>query len=172
MGGQCSLYREHGQLGPYPATLSGPCRRTAKRSGGAPSNHRDPNPAKSSPAHAAEGTAKGDNPARHPVVAETVKGWRNQAPASKQASALTAEALARIRETAQFVKGTPLQELDHRRGVAILEREHTSPRPSDQILEVGTIKVPKPSSWQPESRSTLHESVLAKGKKEREPDSQ
>ena len=84
-------------LGPYPATLSGPCRRTAKRSGGAPSNHRDPNPAKSSPAHAAEGTAKGDNPARHPVVAETVKGWRNQAPASKQASALTAEALARIR---------------------------------------------------------------------------
>ena len=32
-------------------------------------------------AHAAEGTAKGDNPARHPVVAETVKGWRNQAPA-------------------------------------------------------------------------------------------
>ena len=30
--------------------------------------------------HAAGGTAKGDNPARHPVVAETVKGWRNQAP--------------------------------------------------------------------------------------------
>ena len=50
-------------------------------------------------AHAAEGTAKGDNPARHPVVAETVKGWRNQAPAPKQASALTSEALARIRET-------------------------------------------------------------------------
>ena len=48
-------------------------------------------------AHAAEGTAKGDNPARHPVVAETVKGWRNQAPAPDQASALTAEALARIR---------------------------------------------------------------------------
>ena len=46
-------------------------------------------------AHAAEGTAKGDNPARHPVVAETAKGWRNQAPAPKQASALTAEALAR-----------------------------------------------------------------------------
>ena len=43
-------------------------------------------------AHAAEGTAKGDNPARHPVVAETVKGWRNQAPAPKQASALTSEA--------------------------------------------------------------------------------
>ena len=39
-------------------------------------------------AHAAEGTAKGDNPARHPVVAETVKAWRNQAPAPKQASAL------------------------------------------------------------------------------------
>ena len=53
-------------------------------------------------AHAAEGTAKGDNPARHPVVAETVKGWRNQAPAPKQASALTAEALARIRETARL----------------------------------------------------------------------
>ena len=36
-------------------------------------------------AHVAEGTAKGDNPARHPVVAEVVKGWRNQAPAPKQA---------------------------------------------------------------------------------------
>ena len=57
--------------------------------------------------HAAGGTAKGDNPARHPVVAETVKGWRNQAAAPKQASALIAEALARIRETAQLVKGTP-----------------------------------------------------------------
>ena len=79
------------------------------------------------PAHAAEGTAKGDNPARHPVVAETVKGWRNQAPAPKQASALIAEALARIRETAQLVKGTPLKELDHRRGVAIPgERTHLS----------------------------------------------
>ena len=53
-------------------------------------------------AHAAEGTAKGDNPARHP-------------------------ALARIRETARLVKGTPLKELDHRRGVAILgERTHLS----------------------------------------------
>ena len=50
-------------------------------------------------AHAAQGIPKGDNPARHPVVAETVKGWRNQAPAPKQASALTSEALARIRET-------------------------------------------------------------------------
>ena len=78
-------------------------------------------------AHAAEGTAKGDNPARHPVVAETVKGWRNQAPAPRQASALIAEALARIRETAQLVKGTPLKELDHRRGVAIPgERTHLS----------------------------------------------
>ena len=78
-------------------------------------------------ARAAEGTAKGDHPARHPVVAETVKGWRNQAPAPKQAGTLTSEALARIRETAQLVKGTPLKELDHRRGVAILgERTHLS----------------------------------------------
>ena len=85
-------------------------------------------PAPPSPhAHAAEGTAKGDNPASHPVVAETVKGWRNQAPAPRQASALTAEALARIRETAQLAKGTPLKELDHRRGVAIPgERTHLS----------------------------------------------
>ena len=36
------------------------------------------------------------------AVAETVKGWRNQAPAAKQASALTSEALARIRETARL----------------------------------------------------------------------
>ena len=64
---------------------------------------------------------------RRPVVAETVKGWRNQAPAPKQASALIAEALARIRETARLVRGTPLKELDHRRGVAIPgERTHLS----------------------------------------------
>ena len=43
-------------------------------------------------AHAAAGIAKGDNPARHPVVAEMIKGWRNQVPAPKQAGALTAEA--------------------------------------------------------------------------------
>ena len=53
-------------------------------------------------AHAAAGTAKGDNPARHPVVAEMLKGWRNQAPAQKQAGALTAQALTRIRETARL----------------------------------------------------------------------
>ena len=36
-------------------------------------------------AHAAQGMQKGDNPARHPAVAEVLKGWRNQAPAPKQA---------------------------------------------------------------------------------------
>ncbi len=53
-------------------------------------------------AHAAAGTAKADNPTRHPVVAEAMKGWHNQAPAPKQANALTADALARIRETARL----------------------------------------------------------------------
>ena len=48
--------------------------------------------------HAAAGMQKGDNPARHPVVAEAIKGWRNRAPAPKQADALTADALARVRE--------------------------------------------------------------------------
>ena len=52
-------------------------------------------------AHAAAGIAKADNPARHPVVAEVVKGWRNQAAAPRQAAALTAAALARVRETAR-----------------------------------------------------------------------
>ena len=50
-------------------------------------------------AHAAQGIPKGDNPARHPAVAEVLKGWRNQAPAPKQADALTTDALTRIRET-------------------------------------------------------------------------
>ena len=45
-------------------------------------------------AHAAQGVPKGDNPARHPAVAEVLKGWRNQAPAPKQADALTTDALA------------------------------------------------------------------------------
>ena len=53
-------------------------------------------------AHAAQGITKGDNPARHPVVAETIKGWRNVAPAPAQVDALTAPALARIRETARL----------------------------------------------------------------------
>ena len=53
-------------------------------------------------AHAAAGIAKGDNPARHPVVAEAVKGWRNQAAAPRQAAALTTAALARVRETARL----------------------------------------------------------------------
>ena len=53
-------------------------------------------------AHAAQGIPKGENPARHPAVAETMKGWRNVAPAPKQADALTALALARIRETARL----------------------------------------------------------------------
>ena len=53
-------------------------------------------------AHAAQGIPKGDNPARHPAVAEVLKGWRNQAPAPKQAHALTTHALARIRETVRL----------------------------------------------------------------------
>ena len=48
--------------------------------------------------HAAAGMQKDDNPARHPVVAEAVRGWRNWAPAPRQAGALTADALARVRE--------------------------------------------------------------------------
>ena len=53
-------------------------------------------------AHAAQGITKGENPARHPTVAEMLKGWRNQAPAPAQVDALTAPALARIRETARL----------------------------------------------------------------------
>ena len=48
--------------------------------------------------HAAAGVLKGDNPVRHPVVAEAIRGWRNRAPAPRQADALTSDALARVRE--------------------------------------------------------------------------
>ena len=48
--------------------------------------------------HAAAGMQKDNNPARHPVVAEAVRGWRNRAPAPRQADALTADAPARVRE--------------------------------------------------------------------------
>ena len=48
--------------------------------------------------HAAAGMQKADNPARHPVVSEAMRGWRNRAPAPRQADALTSDALARIRE--------------------------------------------------------------------------
>ena len=42
----------------------------------------------------AAGVQKSDNPARHPVVANAVKGWRNRAQAPRQANALTSDALA------------------------------------------------------------------------------
>ena len=48
--------------------------------------------------HAAVGMQKADNPARHPVVAEAVRGWRNRVPVPRQADALTSDALARVRE--------------------------------------------------------------------------
>ena len=54
--------------------------------------------------HAAAETQKGDNPALHPVVSEAVKGWRNRAPAPRQASALTADVLARVREVLRLPK--------------------------------------------------------------------
>ena len=54
--------------------------------------------------HAAAGMGKGDNPALHPVVSEAVKGWRNRAPAPRQAGALTAAALARVREVLRLPK--------------------------------------------------------------------
>ena len=53
-------------------------------------------------AHTAEGIPQTQNPARHPVVAEAIKGWRNKAPAPKQVDTLTADALARIRETVRL----------------------------------------------------------------------
>ena len=53
-------------------------------------------------AHAAAGISQNENPGRHPVVAEMVKGWRNTSPAPAQVDALTALALARIRETARL----------------------------------------------------------------------
>ena len=54
--------------------------------------------------HAAAGTGKGDNPALLPVVSEAVKGWRNRAQAPRQAGALTADALARVREPLRLPK--------------------------------------------------------------------
>ena len=56
-------------------------------------------------AHAAQGIAKANNPALHPVMAEMIKGWLNQAPAPAQVDALTTPALARIRETARLPGG-------------------------------------------------------------------
>ena len=49
-------------------------------------------------ARAAAGVQKADNPTHHPVVAESIRGWRNRAPVPRQADALTTDALARVRE--------------------------------------------------------------------------
>lgn len=48
--------------------------------------------------HVAAGIHKINYPARHPVVAEAVQGWRNRAPAPRQADALTYDALAWVRQ--------------------------------------------------------------------------
>ena len=53
-------------------------------------------------AHAAAGISQNENPARHPVVAETIKGWRNQAPRPHRSTRSSGPALARIRETARL----------------------------------------------------------------------
>ena len=54
--------------------------------------------------HAAAGKGKGDNPTLHPVVSEAVKGWRNRAPAPRQAGALAADVLIRVREVLRLPK--------------------------------------------------------------------
>ena len=46
--------------------------------------------------HAVAGMQRSDNPARHPVVAEAVRGWRNRAPAPRQADALTGALLDQL----------------------------------------------------------------------------
>lgn len=48
--------------------------------------------------HAATGIQKADKPARHPVVAEAIKGWRNRATAPKQAEAIITDVLNKVRE--------------------------------------------------------------------------
>ena len=57
--------------------------------------------------HAAAGVQKADNPARHPVVAEVVKGWRNRASSPKQAAALIHVVLARVRSVLDGAHGEP-----------------------------------------------------------------
>ena len=47
---------------------------------------------------------EGRQPGLHPVVSEAVKGWRNRAPAPRQAASLTADALARVREVLRVPK--------------------------------------------------------------------
>ena len=48
--------------------------------------------------HAAAGMQKADNPARHPVVAEAARSWRNRAPAPRAGQCPHPDALARVRE--------------------------------------------------------------------------
>ena len=66
---------------------------------------------------------------RKAITPPAIRSWpkRSRAGGIRRQRPVIAEALARIRETAQLVKGTPLEELDHRRGVAIPgERTHLS----------------------------------------------
>ena len=55
-------------------------------------------PAAISHFHAAADMQKTDTLARQRVVVEAVRGWRNRAPAHRQADAMTDDVLARVRE--------------------------------------------------------------------------
>ena len=81
--------------------------------------------------HAAAGIEQNDNPARHPLIAEAFKGWRNQAPAPKQAAALTTDALARIREALRLPR--------RGRGGRMESQEHANQRAALDLAIIGVL---------------------------------
>ena len=105
---------------------------------------------------AAAGIEQNDNPARHPLIAEAFKGWRNQAPAPKQAAALTTDALARIREALRLPRrgrggriGVPGARQPARRpgpGHHRRTRRRRPPAPPRQQLSPGTTSSSGPTA--------------------------
>ena len=70
-------------------------------------------------------------PPRHPVVAEAVRGWRNRAPAPRQADSLTADALARVREVLRLPR--------HGRGGRLESSETAQRRAALDLAIIGVL---------------------------------
>ena len=91
--------------------------------------------------HAVAGIQKADNLARHPAVAEAIKGWRNRAPAPRQADALTCDALARVHEVLRLPRRSRGGRLESQEAT-----QHAPPRtwPSSESWPTADSGAPRP----------------------------
>ena len=102
--------------------------------------------------HVTAGMQKADSPTRHPLVAEAMKGWRNRAPAPKQADALTTEALNRVREVLRLPR--------RGRGGRIESPEAAQRRADLDLAIIGVMRTGGPTSWRGRTLNSTSQLVV------------